>query len=1137
MTIRFEDQIAAMIWQLRKTIDMSPINFGGTTGSGGGTEGRPGGYIGQLTQDRITYDLSEIASSGVPASGLSLVDNLNHIRYDISQLEPLTINRNGVPIASGVTVLDFSHEFDVTPSGSDQANIEIGTVDDLQFNVLPSGVEEVGGKVYWNGTEYTLNVVTGLGPVLQLGQEIYLLVYNDTAEEMTNLSVLRPRTATVISGEVIPVVEKALGDRFDRAEGTLMVATMDIPPSGIGLATRFGRARGGDTSGFTPGDGLFLSATASGELVDTRPAFPNYNISIGGVLVSDPEEGEIFVSITRDIFDTTLNFWNGSFRESIDFLVTSDGATVTGSLSPQNGHPDMTMMFSDGLSVLDTSPAATITLTPGTDTNPQMNYVYVLKSTKVLTVSTSDWPTTEHIKVATVFLQSAATTAVNDALRNQNWNDHIQATDNDMGHMLHITEKLRQFEAQWLTGIEVSVTIDTVPSPDAVYISTTAGKVFQLHRQIFPALDMETGDDIHIVNDFTVPYKTLTDLSDQTTLSDGSAIPNSKYFSIVIWGVQNKTGETCHLMCNMPSGTYNSGDSAVSDALNYSVYEVPNDFQGVGFLIARVTFQNTSGNWAHYDTEDLRGKIPNVTAGGGGGGGGGSTTFLGLTDTPSAYTGEAGKLAVISAGESALEFGTTITNGFVVDGSADEIQLTLQANSTQTANILEIQDSSANVLSGADERGILFSDGGIDVGSVYLGSGAGSSSATGVNNIGIGEDVLSSVTTGHSNVVVGGNSLTALTEGLSIVAVGYRTLATNVDGRYLVAIGSEAMRYYDGTGNAHSVAIGRWALSGSNSNRLTGVENVAVGSQAGRYQAGRNNVFIGESSGLGVDGSSTGFRNTAIGSDSGLSLTTGNYNIFLGHQSGSKQTTLSNLFIVDYLARADIATELTNSILYGVMAATPASQTLRINAVTTLGDGSTLLTSAAPTSDAQIANKKYVDDTAGGSSTFVGLTDTPASYAGEALSLVHVNAGTTALEFISEFTVNTQFLGSTFGGALAHEVSSKTNPTILPAVGDPDTGIATDLADELYLITGGTSRISIVSGDVGIGTPTPAYELDVNGAIGMLEKNSDPSDPAEGSSVMWMSDGTGEGDNGDLLVKITAGGVTKTITLVDFSEA
>ena len=34
-----------------------------------------------------------------------------------------------------------------------------------------------------------------------------------------------------------------------------------------------------------------------------------------------------------------------------------------------------------------------------------------------------------------------------------------------------------------------------------------------------------------------------------------------------------------------------------------------------------------------------------------------------------------------------------------------------------------------------------------------------------------------------------------------------------------------------------------------------------------------------------------------------------------------------------------------------------------------------------------------------------------------------------------------------------------------------------------------------------------------------------------------MSDGTDSGDDGDIMIKITAGGVTKTVTLVDFSAS
>jgi len=92
--------------------------------------------------------------------------------------------------------------------------------------------------------------------------------------------------------------------------------------------------------------------------------------------------------------------------------------------------------------------------------------------------------------------------------------------------------------------------------------------------------------------------------------------------------------------------------------------------------------------------------------------------------------------------------------------------------------------------------------------------------------------------------------------------------------------------------------------------------------------------------------------------------------------------------------------------------------------------------------------------------------------------------------------------------------------------------------DSLDFKTNSNTRMSIEQGgNVGIGTVSPASELHINGALTIQEKTSDPSNPSEGQSVLWMSDGTGTGDDGDILIKITAGGVTKTVTLVDFSAS
>lgn len=57
----------------------------------------------------------------------------------------------------------------------------------------------------------------------------------------------------------------------------------------------------------------------------------------------------------------------------------------------------------------------------------------------------------------------------------------------------------------------------------------------------------------------------------------------------------------------------------------------------------------------------------------------------------------------------------------------------------------------------------------------------------------------------------------------------------------------------------------------------------------------------------------------------------------------------------------------------------------------------------------------------------------------------------------------------------------------------------------------------------------------VAGGIEGVELSSDPSDPDEGRFVIWMSDGSGTGDDGDVIIKGKAGGVVKTSTLFDHS--
>lgn len=54
--------------------------------------------------------------------------------------------------------------------------------------------------------------------------------------------------------------------------------------------------------------------------------------------------------------------------------------------------------------------------------------------------------------------------------------------------------------------------------------------------------------------------------------------------------------------------------------------------------------------------------------------------------------------------------------------------------------------------------------------------------------------------------------------------------------------------------------------------------------------------------------------------------------------------------------------------------------------------------------------------------------------------------------------------------------------------------------------------------------------------VGLLERGADPTEPEEGECVIWMSDGTGKGDDGDIMIASKAGGTTNFGTLFDHSN-
>lgn len=180
MNRRFEYNFFQYLKQIERMINIRPLNLGGSSGSSGGGGGPPGGFTGVLPQTRVAYDTTEAASSGTPTSG-TLVDNLNHIRYRLGELEGETViyTESGVPIASGVTVINFYNTdvedigggaINITPFGSSTCSgyLDLATYDS-NGNGIVDNSEKLGGQLpeYYAISGHTHPTSSGTGHTIQ----------------------------------------------------------------------------------------------------------------------------------------------------------------------------------------------------------------------------------------------------------------------------------------------------------------------------------------------------------------------------------------------------------------------------------------------------------------------------------------------------------------------------------------------------------------------------------------------------------------------------------------------------------------------------------------------------------------------------------------------------------------------------------------------------------------------------------------------------------------------------------------------------------------------------------------------------------------------------------------------------------
>lgn len=318
-------------------------------------------------------------------------------------------------------------------------------------------------------------------------------------------------------------------------------------------------------------------------------------------------------------------------------------------------------------------------------------------------------------------------------------------------------------------------------------------------------------------------------------------------------------------------------------------------------------------------------------------------SFLELIDTPSSYSGEALKVVSVNAGETGLEF--TVNAAGDVFGPASSVDNAVARFDLATGKL--IQDSKAIL----DDDGVLF----LNTDQIEgLGLRVNASSGSGQIELDgpTGSSIFfqrASVPEWETTVLLNVPS-TEVDFLISDISVG----------------GGPAVIFRGGTRDTNII-----------NNLIVGADNESPDSLVHLIDGTAGGVAALAGTVLTIE---------RLG-DAFLSILTPNVNdkgILFGDVADNDAGFLK------YLTNDDM--------VFG----TAGANRFRINATDIDAITKKIVNVVDPTADQDAATKKYVDDQILTQDTFLELTDTPSSYSGEALKGIRVNAGETALEFVTD---------------------------------------------------------------------------------------------------------------------------------------
>ena len=241
----------------------------------------------------LVNDIIQSGSYSVANNTLSLVDDQN----DSLDIQLTGLANTSSPEFSGSVSVGETLYADSIIVDKITTNTQLVS-QSIDFEPISHPEYNVEGRLFYDSIHKTFNYNTDVQDVnLEIGENVYIRVYNDSSNTIPNGSALYLDGYTSTD----PVVPKAqLADASDGVKyNTSGLAAHSIEAGTYGYCAVTGVVRGSDqdpfdTSYLTAGERAFVSFDTPGLLVQPAPSYPNFPMCMGLVVVSDANNG-VFV--------------------------------------------------------------------------------------------------------------------------------------------------------------------------------------------------------------------------------------------------------------------------------------------------------------------------------------------------------------------------------------------------------------------------------------------------------------------------------------------------------------------------------------------------------------------------------------------------------------------------------------------------------------------------------------------------------------------------------------------------------------------------------------------------------------------------------------------------------------------------